>query len=204
MARHRPPSPAHERRAVYRCCNDARAERFRSRVGHSRRLPSERGRAWAETPAACQGSSRASAGVGLQRLLPFVQSGSEAVVGEGARRLLHSSRSSGLDLRSRSSSRLSHKPIRKVVRQSVVGPQCPDRPRTALLLGRSHEDSENSSSSSHRCTSKLFRTVCATASVHSRNDDGACEHYCFAGEQRSDERCAWLLLVLDMGRGSRP
>src|SRR5829696_1155870 len=64
--------------------------------------------------------------------------------------------------------RLSHKPIRKVVRQSVVGPQCPDRPRTALLLGRSHEDSENSSSSSHRCTSKLFRTVCATASTRSR------------------------------------
>jgi hypothetical protein len=32
--------------------------------------------------------------------------------------------------------------------------------------------------------------------VHSRSDDGACEHYCFAG-QRSYERCAWLLLVLD-------
>jgi hypothetical protein len=37
-------------------------------------------------------------------LLLFVQPGSEAAVGEGARRLLHSSRGSGLDLRSRSSS----------------------------------------------------------------------------------------------------
>jgi hypothetical protein len=37
-------------------------------------------------------------------LLLIVHTGSEAAVGEGARRLLHSSRSSGLDLRSRSSS----------------------------------------------------------------------------------------------------
>jgi Carboxylesterase family len=38
------------------------------------------------------------------RASPFAQPGSEAAVGKGARRLLHSSRSSGLDLRSRSSS----------------------------------------------------------------------------------------------------
>jgi hypothetical protein len=41
---------------------------------------------------------------GLAALSLIVQPGSEAAVGEGARRLLHSSRSSGLDLRSRSSS----------------------------------------------------------------------------------------------------
>jgi hypothetical protein len=40
--------------------------------------------------------------------------------------------------------------------------------------------------------------------VRSRSDEGACELYCFAGEQRSDERCAWLLPVLGVGRGSRP
>ena len=63
---------------------------------------------------------------------------------DGARLRLLLPQRSGREVGARrdacSSSRLSHKPIRKVVRQSVVGPQCPDRPRTALLLGRSHED----------------------------------------------------------------
>jgi hypothetical protein len=44
----------------------------------------------------------AAEGARRPRLLVLVQPGSEAAVGEGARRLLHSSRSSGLDLRSRS------------------------------------------------------------------------------------------------------
>jgi hypothetical protein len=55
-------------------------------------------------------SSGAAAGVGCRPLLRFVQPGSEAAVGEGARRLLHSSRSSSLDLRACSSSNAGARP----------------------------------------------------------------------------------------------
>ena len=67
-----------------------------------------------------------------------------------------------------SSSRLSHKPVRRPVRQSVVGQQCSTRRRWAGLVGRGHRSGPIPACPSHRCGRNLSGGICATASVPER------------------------------------
>jgi hypothetical protein len=85
-------------------------------------------------------SSAATFGSLLAALPLIVQPGSAAAIGEDARRLLHSSRSSGLDLRSRSSSRLACESpgltVRRRARELVRRLARPVRACSAVSCGR--------------------------------------------------------------------
>jgi hypothetical protein len=64
--------------------------------------------------------------------------------------------------------RLSRKPVRKPVRQSVVGQQCSKGWRPVALVGRGHQSGPISACLSHRCGGNLFGGICATASTRNR------------------------------------
>jgi hypothetical protein len=62
-------------------------------------------------------------------------------------------------------SRLSHKAVRKPVRQLVVGQQCSEPARSPSSLGQCRRTGRDRASSCHRCPCNLISPNCATASV---------------------------------------